>query len=123
MAPPLAGQVIGSSGDAFVIAEWQDAGGPAGAPHLIAPRHLHHSDDEAWYVLEGVRRVQVGKDEIGYRLIGFRAAGNAAYLLECGPGTGPLSAESGGRYSRSPPGNSRDSGVLSRCLAGSIHQV
>jgi mannose-6-phosphate isomerase-like protein (cupin superfamily) len=51
-------------GDAFVIAEWQDAGGPAGAPRLIAPRHLRHSDDEARYVLEGVLRVQVGEDEI-----------------------------------------------------------
>jgi mannose-6-phosphate isomerase-like protein (cupin superfamily) len=64
MAPPLAGQVIGSSGDAFVIAEWQDAGGPAGPPRLIAPRHLHHRDDEAWYVLEGALRLQVGNDEI-----------------------------------------------------------
>jgi hypothetical protein len=35
----LAGHVIGSIGDAFVIAEWQDAGGPAGTPGLIAPRH------------------------------------------------------------------------------------
>jgi uncharacterized cupin superfamily protein len=64
IAPPLPGHVIGSIGDAFVIAEWQDAG-PAVAPRLIAPRHLHHNDDEAWYVLEGVLRVQVGKDEIG----------------------------------------------------------
>ena len=64
IAPPLAGHVIGSIGDAFVIAEWQDAGGSAGPPRLIAPRHLHHSDDEAWYVLEGALRVQVGKDEI-----------------------------------------------------------
>ena len=64
IAPPLAGHVIGSIGDAFVIAEWQDAGGPAGPPRLIAPPHLHHSDDEAWYVLEGALRVQVGQDEI-----------------------------------------------------------
>ena len=64
IAPPLAGHVIGSIGDAFVIAEWHDAGGPAGPPRLIAPRHLHHSDDEAWYVLEGALRVQVGQDEI-----------------------------------------------------------
>jgi mannose-6-phosphate isomerase-like protein (cupin superfamily) len=60
----LAGHVIGSIGDAFVIAKWREADGPAGAPRLIAPRHLRHSDDEAGYVLEGVLRVQVGKDEI-----------------------------------------------------------
>jgi mannose-6-phosphate isomerase-like protein (cupin superfamily) len=64
IAPPLAGQVLGSVGDAFVIAEWRDAGGPAGPPRLIAPRHVHHHDDEAWYVLEGTLRVQVGEDEV-----------------------------------------------------------
>jgi mannose-6-phosphate isomerase-like protein (cupin superfamily) len=55
---------MGSVDDAFVIAEWQDAGGPPGPPRLIAPLHLHHHDDEAWYVLEGTLRVQVGKDEV-----------------------------------------------------------
>src|SRR5467141_773429 len=60
----LGGRVIGSSNDAFVIAEWRDPGGPPGPPRLIAPPHLHHSDDEAWYVLEGALRVQVGKDEV-----------------------------------------------------------
>jgi uncharacterized cupin superfamily protein len=54
---PLSGNVLGSIGHAFVVAEWQDAGGPVGPPHLIAPRHLHHRDDEAWYVLEGGLRV------------------------------------------------------------------
>jgi mannose-6-phosphate isomerase-like protein (cupin superfamily) len=64
IAPSLSGQVIGSSDGAFVIAEWRDAGGAFGPPRLIAPRHVHHSDDEAWYVLEGVLRVQVGTDEV-----------------------------------------------------------
>lgn len=67
VAPPLSGQVIGSIGDAFVIAEWQDAGGGFDPPRLIAPRHVHRSDDEAWYVLEGVLRVQVGADEVEAR--------------------------------------------------------
>jgi mannose-6-phosphate isomerase-like protein (cupin superfamily) len=52
-APPLAGQTIGSVGDAFIIAEWQDPSGPPGPPSFIAPRHVHYQDDEAWYVLEG----------------------------------------------------------------------
>jgi mannose-6-phosphate isomerase-like protein (cupin superfamily) len=64
IAPPLAGSILGSQNDSFVIAEWQDAGGPAGPPRLIAPRHVHHHDDEAWYVLEGVLRVQSGETEI-----------------------------------------------------------
>ena len=64
IAPPLAGNVLGSITDAFVIAEWRDSGGPAGPPRYIAPLHVHHADDEAWYVLEGTLRVLVGKDEV-----------------------------------------------------------
>jgi mannose-6-phosphate isomerase-like protein (cupin superfamily) len=59
IAPPLAGQVLGSVSDAFVIAEWKDPGGRTDPPRFIAPPHLHHSDDEAWYVLEGILRVRV----------------------------------------------------------------
>jgi mannose-6-phosphate isomerase-like protein (cupin superfamily) len=64
IAPPLSGNLLGSIGDDFVIAEWQDAGGPAGPPRLIAPLHMHHRDDEAWYVLEGTLSVLVGKEEV-----------------------------------------------------------
>src|SRR5258708_40150794 len=60
----VAGQVLGSVDDAFVTAEWRDGGGPAGARCLIAPLHLHHGDDEAWYVLEGILHVQVGDSEV-----------------------------------------------------------
>jgi mannose-6-phosphate isomerase-like protein (cupin superfamily) len=63
IAEPLAGRVMGSPENAFVIAEWRDAGAPAGPPRYIAPLHVHHRDDEAWYVLEGALRVQRG-DEI-----------------------------------------------------------
>lgn len=42
-------------GSDFVLAEWHAA--PSmdadGRPERIAPLHLHRSDDEAWYVLEG----------------------------------------------------------------------
>jgi mannose-6-phosphate isomerase-like protein (cupin superfamily) len=64
IAPLLSGHVIGSIDDTFVIAEWRDPGGPPGPPRLIAPPHLHRSDDEAWYVLEGTLRVQVGNEEV-----------------------------------------------------------
>src|ERR1043166_9362032 len=59
-ALPLAGQTLGSEGDNFVIAEWRDPGGTSEKPRLIAPRHLHHHDDEAWYVLEGTLHIAVG---------------------------------------------------------------
>lgn len=62
--PPLAGRVLGSATDNFLIAEWQDAGAPPGPPRWIAPLHLHRSDDEAWYVLEGRLLVQKGEQEV-----------------------------------------------------------
>jgi uncharacterized cupin superfamily protein len=67
IAPPLAGNILGSPNDSFVVAEWQDPGGPTEPPRLIAPRHVHHHDDEAWYVLEGILRVQSGENEIEAR--------------------------------------------------------
>jgi mannose-6-phosphate isomerase-like protein (cupin superfamily) len=67
IAPPLVGNVLGSIGDSFVIAEWRDPGAPLGPPRWIAPLHLHHSDDEAWYVVEGVLRVKRGDEEVEAR--------------------------------------------------------
>jgi glyoxylate utilization-related uncharacterized protein len=62
VASPLAGNDLGSSKDDFVIAEWQDDGGAPG--RWIAPLHLHRSDDEAWYVLEGTLHVRMREQEI-----------------------------------------------------------
>ena len=67
VAPPLSGNTIVPAADSFVIAEWQDGGGPSGPRRLIAPLHLHHRDDEAWYVLEGALCVQVGDSEVEVR--------------------------------------------------------
>ena len=61
---PAPGNVLGLPNDSFVVAEWRDAGGPPGPPRLIAPRHVHHNDDEAWYVLEGTLSVQVGDKDV-----------------------------------------------------------
>jgi mannose-6-phosphate isomerase-like protein (cupin superfamily) len=59
-ATPLAGNMLGGPGGDFVIAEWQDPGAPPGPPRYIAPIHVHHADDEAWYVLEGTLCVLSG---------------------------------------------------------------
>jgi len=67
IAPPLAGNVLGGIENGFVIAEWRDPGGPAEPRRLIAPKHLHHSDDEAWYVLEGILCVQRGNEQVELR--------------------------------------------------------
>ena len=61
-APPLAGRVIGPADGDFVLAEWSDKG-ETSAERPIAPLHVHHRDDEAWYVLEGTLGFRVG-DEI-----------------------------------------------------------
>jgi hypothetical protein len=81
IAPPLAGRVLGSVNDAFVIAEWRDPGGPPGPPRLIAPPHLHRSDDEAWYVLEGVLCVRVGDKVVE------ASAGSAVFVPQGTPHT------------------------------------
>ena len=62
IAPLLAGNVLGSVGNDFVVAEWKDGGGPPDPPRWIAPLHLHRHDDEAWYVLEGKLCLRVGKE-------------------------------------------------------------
>src|SRR5262249_32978573 len=33
-------------------------------PRYIAPLHIHHSDDEAWYVLDGALRFRIGDEEV-----------------------------------------------------------
>ncbi|NUR77739.1 MAG: cupin domain-containing protein [Thermoleophilia bacterium] len=47
--------------DSFVIADWTDPGSHPGLP--IAGLHLHRSDDEAWFVLEGALGFRVGDEE------------------------------------------------------------
>lgn len=63
-AVALAGSVLGAVDNSFVIAEWRDAGGPPIPPRWIAPLHVHHQDDEAWYVLEGTLGVRIGEEEV-----------------------------------------------------------
>jgi uncharacterized cupin superfamily protein len=62
IAASLAGNVL--AGDSLVLAEWRDPGGAPDPPRYIAPLHIHHSDDEAWYVLEGALRFRLGDDEV-----------------------------------------------------------
>ena len=51
---------IGGDESDFVIVEWADRG--ESEWEWIAPLHVHHRDDEAWYVLEGVLRFRLGDD-------------------------------------------------------------
>src|SRR4029079_3171214 len=71
--PALAGGPLGLPDGDFVIVEWGDPGGVTGPDRPIAGLHVHHADDEAWYVVEGT--------------LGFRVAGE---LIEAGPGAAVL---------------------------------
>ena len=61
IVPPLAQH--GLDGTDFVLAEWTDAG-ESSAERPIAPLHLHRSDDEAWYVLEGTLGFVRGDEQL-----------------------------------------------------------
>ena len=52
---------MGGGDSDFVIVEWSDAG--ESEWEWIAPLHVHHADDEAWYVLEGTLRFRIGDSE------------------------------------------------------------
>jgi mannose-6-phosphate isomerase-like protein (cupin superfamily) len=54
-----------------VIVEWGDSG--ESEWEWIAPLHVHHADDEAWYVLVGALRFRLGEE-----------------ILEAGPGSAVL---------------------------------
>jgi mannose-6-phosphate isomerase-like protein (cupin superfamily) len=64
LAPSLAGERIGAPDADLVLVEWRDPGGGFNPPRYIAPLHVHHDDDEAWYVLEGALRVRVGDEDV-----------------------------------------------------------
>jgi mannose-6-phosphate isomerase-like protein (cupin superfamily) len=57
----LADEQVGGPESDFVIVEWTDSG--ESEWDWIAPLHVHHRDDEAWYVVEGQLRFRLG-DEI-----------------------------------------------------------
>jgi mannose-6-phosphate isomerase-like protein (cupin superfamily) len=64
LATSLAGSVLAVEGASVVVAEWRDPGGQPDPPRYIAPLHIHDSDDEAWYVLEGALRFRLGDEEV-----------------------------------------------------------
>jgi len=63
-ADPLAAGAVGGREGQFVLVEWSDPGGLTSRERPIAGLHVHHSDDEAWYVLEGTLGFRLGDDEI-----------------------------------------------------------
>ena len=87
--PPLLGETL--AGGDFVVAEWVDEG-ETSAEWPTAPVHLHHRDDEAWYVLEGALGFRRGEDEL------FAPAGSAVLVPAGVPHTFWNAAGSRTRY-------------------------
>jgi len=63
-APKLTAGPVGLPDGDFVMVEWADPGGVTGPDRPIAGRHVHHSDDEAWYVIEGTLGFRLGEDVV-----------------------------------------------------------
>ena len=59
----------------LVIVDW------TGEPGPVAPLHVHHEDDEAWYVVEGELGVRVGDEDV------FVPAGGAVLVPRGTPHT------------------------------------
>ena len=64
-APELTARTL--QGGSLVLVEWTDPGGGTDPPMYIAPLHLHHTEDEAWYVTEGTLAFRIGDEEIAAR--------------------------------------------------------
>ena len=59
----LTGQVLAPAGANLVLAQWTARANTGREPLYQAPPH-RHEEDEAWYVLSGTLRLQVGEEEI-----------------------------------------------------------
>ncbi|GAA1577453.1 hypothetical protein GCM10009804_37540 [Kribbella hippodromi] len=58
-AVPLLGRTVAPEGSGLVLAEWEAAGRTTDEVAWQAPLHVHHTDDEAWYVLSGTLRLNI----------------------------------------------------------------
>jgi mannose-6-phosphate isomerase-like protein (cupin superfamily) len=64
LASPLAATTLAPAGAELVLVEWVDPGGNPDEPMPLAPLHVHHHDDEAWYVVAGALGFRVGEDVV-----------------------------------------------------------
>jgi len=61
---PMRHHALGTPANSFVIEENEAKASASGSPERIAPLHLHRTEDEAWYVLEGSLRFRYGGREL-----------------------------------------------------------
>ena len=80
----LAGGLVAAPESHIVLAQWSDPGGEHDPPRFIAPLHVHHADDEAWYVVEGalcVRIVPIPETKVGRWLNDFVPMLGISYIF------------------------------------------
>ena len=107
LVSPLAGRSAGSDDSGFVLVEWTDEGGTTSRDFPIAPLHVHHADDECWYVLDGRLGFRVGDDEV-----------------EAGPGEAVfVPAGTPHAYWNAQDGSTRYLLVIPRRLADMLHEL
>ncbi|MGA9838825.1 MAG: cupin domain-containing protein [Thermoplasmata archaeon] len=60
---PLLHRSVGTRGNDFIVHENRDEAPGPGAPRRGVPLHVHRTEDEAWYILEGTLRFRCGERE------------------------------------------------------------
>jgi mannose-6-phosphate isomerase-like protein (cupin superfamily) len=80
--------LFAAPGADLVIAEWTAPPGEG----WIAQLHIHHADDEAWYVLDGALSIRVGDEDV------YVPAGKAVIVPRGTPHTYRNVAETPTRY-------------------------
>jgi mannose-6-phosphate isomerase-like protein (cupin superfamily) len=107
LVSPLAGRSAGTDDSGFMVVEWTDAGGTTSRDFPIAPYHVHHSDDECWYVLDG---------RLGFRLDDEE--------VEAGPGDAVfVPAGTPHAYWNAQDGPTRYLLVMTRGIANLLHEL
>jgi mannose-6-phosphate isomerase-like protein (cupin superfamily) len=107
LVSPLSGRSAGSDASGFLLVEWTDPGGDTSPERPIAPLHVHHADDECWYVLEG--------------RLGFLVAGDE---VEAGPGDAVfVPAGVAHAYWNAQDGPTRYLLVVTRRIADLLHEL
>ena len=89
-----------------MLVEWTEEGGTS-RERPIAPYHVHHSDDECWYVLDGRLGFRLGDEEV-----------------EAGPGDAVFApAGTPHAYWNAQDGPTRYLLVVTRRIADLIHEL
>jgi mannose-6-phosphate isomerase-like protein (cupin superfamily) len=63
-SPSLAAAALAPPGADLALTRYDDPGGGFDPPRWMAPVHVHHRDDGAWYVVDGELALLLGDEEV-----------------------------------------------------------